>query len=259
LIFVDIVDQLENLNYDFSNLIDSLSYFNNQNDIFEENSLIYSSFFSYFNEHYSISYPDKFSYSIAHIQNENDFWINRTLLIKNPSNQIEFQSFTLYDELFSILFNQSYLIPYHKQNDIYFLQNLNYFQQLKSHLNQPLFRQFKINIRYQTTKDNHIDMDLIISNTTIFHIKFGSTYDEEYQRLIDHNLSQMITNVWQSERTYLMENSRSYYLYTWSQNEIDELISNGYLTNYTIVYRYNPLIYPEIIDDPTNFMFKMKI
>ncbi len=70
-------------------------------------------------------------------------------------------------------------------------------------------------------------MDLIISNTTIFHIKFGSTYDEEYHRLIDHNLSQMTTNVWQSERTYLMENSRLYYLYTWSQNEIDELISNG--------------------------------
>jgi hypothetical protein len=221
--------------------------------------LIYSSFFSYFNEHYLIDYPNKFSYSIAHIDNENDFWINRTLLIKNSLNQIEFQSLINYDELLSILFNQSYLIPYHKQNEIYFIQNFNQFQQLKSYFNQPLFRQFKINIRYQSTKENLIDMDLIIMNTTIFHIKFGSNYSEEYQRLIDYNLSQMLNNVWQSERTYLMENSRLYYLYTWSSNEIDELISNGYLTNYTIVYRYDPLIYPEIIDDPTNFMFKIKI
>ncbi len=221
--------------------------------------MIYSSFFSYFNEHYLIDYPNKFSYSIAHIDNENDFWINRTLLIKNSLNQIEFQSLINYDELLSILFNQSYLIPYHKQNEIYFIQNFNQFQQLKSYFNQPLFRQFKINIRYQSTKENLIDMDLIIMNTTIFHIKFGSNYSEEYQRLIDYNLSQMLNNVWQSERTYLMENSRLYYLYTWSSNEIDELISNGYLTNYTIVYRYDPLIYPEIIDDPTNFMFKIKI
>lgn len=251
------MNQLDNLNYDYSNLFNSLSNLNY--DIFGEDSLISSSFFKYFNEYYSLIYPNKFSYSIAHIQNENDFWINRTLLIKNSLNQIEFQSFTIDDELLSILFNQSYLIPYKKQNEIYFLQTLNHFQQLKTHLNQPLFRQFKINIRYQTTKDNHIDMDLIICNTTIFHMKFGSTYHEEYQRLIDNNLSQMITNVWQIERTYLMENSRLYYLYTWSQNEIDELISNGYLTNYTITYRYNPLIYPEIIDDPTNFMFKIKI
>ncbi|CAF4023410.1 unnamed protein product, partial [Adineta steineri] len=257
----DILNQLQNLNYDFSNLFDSIlssSSVNNQNNIFEKDSFLYTSFFSYFNDYYSISYPNQFTYSIAHIQNENDFWINRTLSRKNSSNQIEFFSFTSYDEVFSRLFNQSYIIPYRKQNDIYFLQNLTHFQQLKSYLNQPLLRQFKINIRYQTTKDNLIDMDLIISNTTIFHIKFGSTYEEEYQRLIEYNLSQMITNVWQYERTYLMENARLYYLYTWSQNEIDELISNGYLTNYTIVYRYDPLIYPEIIDDPTNFMFKMK-
>ncbi|CAF0873274.1 unnamed protein product [Rotaria sordida] len=256
----DILSQLQNLNYDFTNLYDSMlssPYFNNQNTILEDNSLIYSSFFSYFNEHYTINYPNKFTYSIAHIQNENDFWINRTLSI-NSNNQIEFISFTLYDDLFSILFNQSYLIPYRQQNHIYVLQNLNSYQQLKSYLNQPLFHQFKINIRQQTNINNLIDMDLIISNTTIFHIKFGSTYDDEYQYLIDNNLSQMIKNVWQYERTYLMENFRLYYLYTWSQNEIDELISNGYLTNYTIVYRYDPLIYPEIIDDPTNFIFKMK-
>ncbi|UJR35679.1 hypothetical protein I4U23_028429 [Adineta vaga] len=257
----DILKQLQNLNYDFSNLFDSIlssSYLSNENHLLEENSLISSSFFTYFNEYYSINYPNQFSYSIAHIQNDNDFWINRTLSIKNLSNQIEFLSFTSYDDVFSRLFNQSYLLPYRKQNEIYFLQNFTHFHQLKSHLNQPLFRQFKINIRYQTTKENLIDIDLIISNTTIFHMKFGSTYDEEYRRLIEYNLSQMITNVWQYERTYLMENARLYYLYPWSSNEIDELISNGYLTNYTITYRYDPLIYSEIIDDPTNFMFHIK-
>ncbi|CAM4869415.1 unnamed protein product [Rotaria socialis] len=257
----DILSQLRSLNYDFTSTHDSVlssPYFNNQNIILEENSLIYSSFFSYFNEHYSISYPNKFIYSIAHIENDNDFWINRTLSVKNPNQQIEFISFASYDDLFSTLFNQSFLIPYRKQNHVYFLQNLNNFQQLKSHLNQPLFRQYKINIRHQTNTNNLVDMDLIISNTTTFHIKFGSTYDQEYKYLIDNNLSQMIKNVWQYERTYLMENFRLYYLYTWSQNEIDELISNGYVTNYTVVYRYDPWIYPEIIDDPTNFMFKMK-
>ena len=241
------------------NVYDSIlssSYFSNQNTILKENPLIYPKFFSYFNEHYLISYPNKFSYSIAHITNDNDFWINRTLIIKNPSNQIEFMSFISYDDLFSKLFNQSYLIPYRTQNDLYFQQNLNIFQQLKTYLNQPLFRQFKINIRNQK---HLIDMDLIISNTTIFHIKFGTTYNEEYQHLIDLNLLQMTKYVWQYERTYLMENFRLYYLYTWSENEIDELITTGYLRNYTVDYRYNPLVYPEIIDDPTNFIFKMKI
>lgn len=149
-------------------------------------------------------------------------------------------------------------MPYRKQNHIYFLQNLNKFQRLKSQLNQPLFRQFKVNIKHQTNTNNVIDMDLIITNTTIFHIRFGSSYNEEYLSLIDNNLLQMTKNVWQHERTHLMENFRLYYLYTWSQNEIDELISSGYVTNYTIAYRYDPIIYPEIMDDPTNFMFKMK-
>ncbi|CAF1692041.1 unnamed protein product, partial [Adineta ricciae] len=79
---------------------------------------------------------------------------------------MEFLSFTSYDDVFSRLFNLSYVLPYRKQNEIYFLQNFSHFHQLKSHLNQPVFRQFKINIRYQTTKENLIDIDLIISNTT---------------------------------------------------------------------------------------------
>ena len=220
--------------------------------------MIFSSLFTDLNQYYSLSYPNEFSYSIAHVHHENDFWINRTL-IEKPSNQIEFQSLTSYDELFSILFNQSYLLPYRRENEIYFLQDFRRFQQLKSHLNQPVFRQFKINIRYQSSNENLLDMDLSIANQTVIHMKFGSTYQEEYQRLIDTNLAQMMNKVWQYERTYLMENSRLFHLYTWSPNEIDELISHGYLTNYTIQYRYDPLIYPEIIDDPTNFIFQMKV
>ncbi|CAF4274822.1 unnamed protein product, partial [Adineta steineri] len=67
----DILNQLQNLNYDFSNLFDSIlssSYVNNQNNIFEKDSFLYTSFFSYFNDYYSISYPNQFTYSIAHIQ-----------------------------------------------------------------------------------------------------------------------------------------------------------------------------------------------
>ncbi|CAF1592934.1 unnamed protein product, partial [Adineta ricciae] len=84
----DILKQLQNLNYGFSNLFDSIlssNYVSNENHLLDQSSLIYSSFFSYFNQYYSISYPNRFVYSIAHIQNENDFWINRTLSIKNPS------------------------------------------------------------------------------------------------------------------------------------------------------------------------------
>ena len=141
---------------------------------------------------YSQSYPNQFSYSIAHIPNENDFWNNRTLLLKSPFNQIEFESFTNSDQVFSLLFNQSYLIPYQKQNEKYFLQNFNQFSTIKNLiLINPIFRQFKINIRSEKIQTNQIDMDLIVSNTTRFHIKFGSTYEEEFQRLVEENLSQM--------------------------------------------------------------------
>ena len=160
----------------------SSSYFNHQNNIFEENSFIYSSVFTYLNQHYLISYPNRFSYSIAHIQNNNDFWINRTLLIKNSSQQIEFISFTLYDDLFSKLFNQSYLIPFRRQNEIYIQQKFDIFQKLKINFNQPLYNRFRLNIRYETQTNNEIDIDLFIGNTTIFHIKFGSTYNKEYQQ-----------------------------------------------------------------------------
>lgn len=221
--------------------------------------MIYSSLFSYLNEYYSLAYPNEFSYSIGHVHHENDFWLNRTLIVRSPSNEIEFQSLINSDELFSNLFNQSYLLPYRRENELYFLQDFRRFQQLKSHLNQPVFRQFKINIRYQSSNDHLLDMDLNIANQTIIHMKFGSTYHEETQHFINANLAQMTNKVWQYERTYLMENSRLFHLYTWSPNEIDELISQGYLTNYTIQYRYDPMIYPEIIDDPTNFIFQMKV
>ena len=157
------------------------------------------------------------------------------------------------------LFNQSYLIPYRDENQFYFIQNLEQFQQLKTHFNQPVFRQFKINLRYQSNEQNQIDLDIFIENRTIFHMKFGSNFEQEYQRLIEQKLSQMKTHLWQIERTHLMDKSRLFYLYPWSQNEIEEIITNGYLANYTIDYRYDPLIYPDIADDSTNFIFKMKI
>jgi len=136
----------------------------------------------------------------------------------------------------------------------------NNFEQIQQLTNQQ--SQFKFNIRYGQSIDEIkrqiVDIDLIASNTTTFHIRFGSIYIDEYRRLIDLYLLQMKTIVWQRERTHLMENDRLYQLYTWSQNEIDELISTGHLINYSINYRYDPLIYPELADDPTNFIFKLK-
>ena len=41
--------------------------------------------------------------------NENDFWLNRTLLVHSSTNQIEFESFqNTNDNLLNKLFNQSY-------------------------------------------------------------------------------------------------------------------------------------------------------
>lgn len=226
----------------------------------ESTSLLSNSLISYLNQFYFQSYPNQFTYSIAHIANENDFWLNRTLLVHSSTNQIEFESFqNTNDNLLSKLFNQSYLIPYRDENQFYFIQNLEQFQQLKTHFNQPVFRQFKINLRYQSNEQNQIDLDIFIENRTIFHMKFGSNFEQEYQRLIEQKLSQMKTHLWQIERTHLMDKSRLFYLYPWSQNEIEEIITNGYLANYTIDYRYDPLIYPDIADDSTNFIFKMKI
>ena len=263
---LDILNQLKNLNYDFSNLFATISsspYLHHRNHLLQENSLIYASFFSYFNEHYSVSYPNQFSYSIAHVQAENDFWLNRTLMINQANRQIEYLSMTPSEDVLSMLFNQSFLIPYRNRNEIYFLQNPANFQQIKAQLNQPVLRPFKVNLRSPTANQNSneypIDLDLVVQNSTSFHIRFGSTYDEEYQRLIGNNLSQMNRTVWERERAHLMDNARLYHLYTWSQHEMDELISNGYLANYTITYCYDPRLYPEIIDDPSNVRFQMKI
>ena len=264
--YLDILNQLQNLNYDLSNLFHSIStspYFNDESHLLEENPFIYTTFFAYFNEHYSIVYPNQFSYSIAQTHNDNDFWLNRTLTRRNGDRRVEFHSFASSDDAaLATLFNQSYLLPYRQENEFYFVQNLSNYQQLKSHFNQPLFRQFKINVRYQTksktSQETPVDMDFIINNLTVFHLKFAASYDEEHRRLLDSNLAQMTTSVWQRERTYLMDNARLYHLYTWSQNEIDELITNGYLTNYTVAYRYDPFAYPDIADDLSNVMFKMK-
>jgi hypothetical protein len=151
------------------------------------------------------------------------------------------------------------LIPFRTRQHLYFVQND--FDQVKQ-LNNELLSPFKSNIRYSQlsdeTKRRVADVDLTASNTSMFHIRFGSTYIDEYRRLVDLNLAHMQTIVWQRERTHLMANARLYQLYTWSSNEIDELISTGYLNNYSIVYRYDPFVYPDLVDDPTNFMFKPK-
>jgi hypothetical protein len=257
---------LQTLNYDIVKLFDAVSlspYFKQHNHLLDDNPFIHTAFLSYFNEYYSVVYPNQFIYSIAHVHNDNDFWLNRTLMINHVDRQVEYLSMTSSDDLLSSLFNRSYVIPYRQQNEIYFQQNLDNFQQIKTHLNQAIFRPFKINIRHQpsgtSNTDNIVDMDFIIQNSTVCHIRFGSNYDIEYRRLIDENLSHMTSIVWQRERTHLMDNARLYHLYTWSPNEIDELISHGYSSNYTVSYRHDPIFYPDIIDDPTNVKFQMKI
>lgn len=257
----DILNQLKSLNYDFSHQFNVLSSFHQANTLLNENPLISSSFFSDFAEHYSVSYPNRFSYSIAHLHHEHDFWLNRTLIIDHRTEQIEYVSMNSPDDLLTILFNQSIWIPYRKQNEIHFFQHLDRFPKIKSQLNQGIFRQWKINVRYpkKANRENPIELEFLILNSTLCHIHFGSTFDEEYRRLIEQNLSQINSIVWQRERTHLMENARFYHLHTWSQNEIDELISHGYLNNYTVTYRYDPRHYPEIIDDPSNVRFQFKI
>lgn len=256
----DVLSQLKSFRVDFSRQFESIStstYFNVEKTLFEQNSFVYSSFFSSFNEHYAVSYPNRFSYSIAHVHNAQDFWLNRTLLINHLNHQIEFFSVnSVVDEPLSNLFHQSTLIPFRKQNELFFIRKLEDFQKIKTILSEEIFRQFKTNVRNRD--DSSIEIEILISNSTIFHIRFGSTFNDEFQRLIDLNLSQLNSIVWQRERSFLMENFRSFHLQTWSPNEIDELISNGHLTNYSLVYRYDPRLYPEIIDDPSNVKFQIQ-
>ncbi|CAF1634072.1 unnamed protein product, partial [Didymodactylos carnosus] len=207
-----------------------------------------------------------FTYPIA--INHQEFWINRTLTL-HDQNLIHFVSLStlllsMTDTFFSNLLNNSRLLSYNNNDNYYFIkENFNEFEKLNNLINQPnteqmtrLSEQFKNSVQYDKNQ-NTIDV-IIYGNKTVFHVRFGTTYDKEMRRLIDMNLTQLKKCVWKRERYYLMEYNREKINYYWTEKEIDDIVVDGKLHNYNIEYRYNPLTHPLLIDDCSNFIFMPK-
>lgn len=208
-----------------SNLVESNS--------FDGQSSLLKCFVENLQKDFLVEVPSEFSFGIGRIEKENDFWLNRTLIV---GDEIELISSRTSDEVFRKFFNRSILVPFRRRNEIFLMKKLD-----------------------ELNGETNTNFSMRVENQTVFHLISGSNVDETFRRLTEENLSTIEKSVWQRERRFLIENDRTSNLHSWSKSEIDELIENGYLINYKVFYRHEPRLYPEIVDDPSNFIVKNRI
>ncbi|XP_035215579.1 teneurin-m-like isoform X2 [Stegodyphus dumicola] len=92
------------------------------------------------------------------------------------------------------------------------------------------------------------------SPSMILNIRYGSTVDDEYKRLVRLGKRRAIEEAWQLEKQLAVSGHKG--MYDWSKIEKDELISSGSVAKYHGAYIHDVSQFPELIDDPTNIIFK---
>jgi len=96
--------------------------------------------------------------------------------------------------------------------------------------------------------------DRYCKNYDIF--RYGTTLEKEKQRLLHHAKLSAIRKAWHKEK----EASKNGFsgILDWTQNEVEELMKNGYIANYEGQYIHDVQQYPELAEDPYNIRFFKK-
>lgn len=171
----------------------------------------------------------------------------------------------IYRDVYTSVFNRTKLLPFtlivhnSQHEEFYFVKEETW---RSSEDTQQLRRlQGQVNTTFHEPKkenssgNNYMDVK-IHGAQTIINLRYGTTLDKEYQRIMHHAKLIAVRKAWHREKELLQNGLTT--TFEWSQTEVDEIIKKGYLTLYDCDYIHDVTLYPELAEDPYNIKFVKK-
>ncbi|XP_063706613.1 teneurin-a isoform X5 [Culicoides brevitarsis] len=171
----------------------------------------------------------------------------------------------IYRDVYTSVFNRTHLLPFSfvvhnsQQDAFYFVKDDTW---RASEDRQQLKRlQGQVNTTFhEITKENGSNgkyLDVKIHGIhAVINLRYGTTPEKEKSRLMHHAKLTAVRKAWHREKELL-----HFGLLTsmdWNQNEIDEIIKQGYANQFEGEYIHDVNTYPELADDPYNIRFVKK-
>ncbi|KAL7643035.1 UNVERIFIED_CONTAM: hypothetical protein RMT77_006324 [Armadillidium vulgare] len=91
------------------------------------------------------------------------------------------------------------------------------------------------------------------SAIAVVHIRYGTTVLQEKKRLYKHAKKLAVRRAWANERDLLSRGLPS--SVEWTAGEVEQLLSQSYISMYSARYLHSPELAPELLDDPSNIRF----
>jgi len=99
---------------------------------------------------------------------------------------------------------------------------------------------------------NYLDVK-IHGTHAVINLRYGTTAEKEKLRLMHHAKLTAVRKAWHREKELLRGGLLTGY--DWNQNEIDELLKQGYVNQFEGEYIHDVNAYPELAEDPYNVRF----
>lgn len=171
----------------------------------------------------------------------------------------------IYRDVYTSVFNRSSLLPFtfvvHNslQDAFYFVKEESWRasedrQQLKR-LQGQVNTTFHEIARENGSGNNYLDVK-IHGLHAVINLRYGTTVEKEIQRLMHHAKLQAVRKAWHREKEALRNGLTT--ATEWTQNEIDEILKQGYVNLYEGEYIHDVSAYPELAEDPFNIRFTKK-
>lgn len=97
-----------------------------------------------------------------------------------------------------------------------------------------------------------VDIHLLRNHTAV-NLRYGTTAEQERERIMHHALLRATEGAWVIERELVQSSKLS--INSWSKMEREELLSKGSVSGMTAEYIRSVLEFPELADDPRNVRF----
>ena len=88
---------------------------------------------------------------------------------------------------------------------------------------------------------------------SVFNVRYGTTVDNERERVLGHAMERAIETAWLIERELAQSNKQS--MYAWTEPQKEQLRSTGSVQNVRTRFFRDVFTYPELADDPKNIKF----
>ena len=175
---------------------------------------------------------------------------------------------TIYRDVYVSVLNQSNMLPFvfnnhAMQQDMFFFVKEDHWKfaddkmQLKRLQGQVNTTFNQSNSKKNATSDNTGILDVRIHGTnTEINLRYGTNMAKEVQRIMHHAKIAVSRRIWHREKE-MLKNGFSGSL-QWSNDELDDILKNGFCDNYDIDYYQDLSKYPEFAEDMFSAFFVKK-